>query len=142
MVYPMYQSGMFLGNPSLADVCLGLLFYLFIDNVAAWTLFDSFVAETQYQLIAYLPSVTNPVFDATGITSAGIYTFESCFTGSIEQTGTPSYEFKFKLQNKFDYQYSNGVLKGMHYKSHGTGTYNGEKSSFTCEFLVEEYGMI
>jgi len=140
IISPLSNCQYLLSNPSLVLYGFGLHFYPFVDTTDAFTLFDEFIAKTQYQLTMVTPQVDSAVFKSEGGLSGDLYTLDTYYSGKIDSTGSPSYELSFKIQFKCVYEHSTGVLKGMHYKVQNKGTFNGQSADITCDFLVEAYG--
>lgn len=137
IIYPMTNCESFLSNPALVADGFGLFFYPFADTEYTYNFFSELVTLTQSQLTEYTPNVNTPVFEAIGGKTGNLYTFESLFTGTIEDVHPPSYNLRFKIQFKCYFEYDLGVLYGLHYKVNLKGDYNGESASITGEFLVE-----
>lgn len=123
----LWKAQPFLSNPSLVSNGLGLIFYPFLEYVYSFDFFEEFVDLTNYQLTMQTPGVTNPTFKCVSEEKDGIYFFESFYSRSDEVTGgSPEYNLNFKVQLKFAYERSTGILQGMHNKAEGKGTFNGQ----------------
>ncbi|NHJ05163.1 MAG: hypothetical protein EAX90_10080 [Candidatus Heimdallarchaeota archaeon] len=125
-------------NPSFIVNGPRLFFYPFIDTLYAYPFFEQFVYQTNFHLTNALSYYTEPTFECVSDDSGDIYYFESYFTGSIiEIVDPPTQDIDFKVQLKFAYEKTTGILKGLHYLAQGEGEIYSQSSSYTCETLIE-----
>ncbi|NHJ48285.1 MAG: hypothetical protein FK733_10915 [Asgard group archaeon] len=133
----LWKAQPFLTNPTLVSNGLGLIFYPFLEYALSYDFFEEFVDQTYYLLPLQSLSYPNLIFKCYSEEKDGIYFFETSFSGSDEISGgSPEYDLDFKVQLKFAYEKSTGILQGMHYKAEGKGTFNGQPAKYRCESLT------
>lgn len=139
-IYPLSYCLPFLANPSAATDGFETFFIPFVDQALISDYFDEYVAQSNTDLTDYLLLITDPSFEAIKTEVDNILYFEVYFTGLTEVFNPVPFEITFKHQFRCAYESDTGFLLGMHYKTEGKGTYNGEKIKYEFESLIEKQG--
>ena len=141
IIDPLFKCLNQLMNPTLISNGPGLIFYPFVDTLVAYAYFEEFVYQTNFHLVNYMSHYTDPFFECVSDDNGDFYYFESYLTGSYRiDVGPPEYNIDFKIQVKFAYEKSTGILQGLRYKAQGEGIFQNQNTTFVCESLTEIQG--